>query len=100
LTTRVIVLKLNGRLPDNISAEYYIIAGYFLNRILTKRIRYRIPIGGFLEEIGNVNWKPNRIQIRVFGCRVYIYNHIRNKLDKLDPKIYIGWLVSYESSNI
>jgi hypothetical protein len=26
-----------------------------LNRILTRRIRYRIPIGGFLEEIGDTN---------------------------------------------
>jgi hypothetical protein len=55
LTTRVIVLKLNNRLPDNISAEYYITAGYFLNRILIKRIRYRILIGGFLEKIGDTN---------------------------------------------
>jgi hypothetical protein len=100
LTTRVIALKLNNRLPDNISAEYYIIARYLLNRIPTRRIGYRTPMGGFLEEIGNANWKPNGVYIRVFGCRVYIYNHIRNKLDKLDPKTYIGWLVSYESSNI
>jgi hypothetical protein len=71
-----------------------------LNRIPTRRIRYRILIGGFLEEIGNTNWKPNRVQIRVFGYRAYVYNHIRNKLDKLDPKTYIGWLVSYKSSNI
>jgi hypothetical protein len=55
LTTRAIVLKLSNRLPDNISAEYYIIAGYLLNRIFIKRIRYRILIGGFLEEIGDTN---------------------------------------------
>jgi hypothetical protein len=61
LITRVIVLKLNNRFPDNISAKYYITAGYFLNRIPTRRIRYRIPIGGFLEEIGDTNWKPNRV---------------------------------------
>jgi hypothetical protein len=55
LIIRVIALKLNNRLPDNISAEYYIIARYFLNRILTRRIRYRILIGGFLEKIGDIN---------------------------------------------
>ena len=55
LTTRVIVLKLNNRLPDNISAEYYIAAGYFLNQILTRRIRYKILIERFLEEIGDIN---------------------------------------------
>jgi hypothetical protein len=42
-------------------AEYYIIAGYFLNRIPTRRIRYKTPIGGFLEEMGNTNWKPNKV---------------------------------------
>jgi hypothetical protein len=55
LTTRAIALKLNNRLPDNISAEYYIITRYFLNQILTKRIKYKILIGGFLKEIGDTN---------------------------------------------
>jgi hypothetical protein len=55
LITRVIVFKLSNRLPDNISAEYYITTGYLLNRILIRRIRYRIPIGGFLEEIEDTN---------------------------------------------
>jgi hypothetical protein len=67
LTTRAIVFKLNSRLPDNIPAEYYIIARYFLNRILIKRIRYRTPIGGFLEEIENTNWKPNRFRSEYLG---------------------------------
>jgi hypothetical protein len=61
LITRAIALKLNNRFPDNISVEYYIITGYFLNRILTKKIRYKILIEGFLEEIGDANWKPNRV---------------------------------------
>jgi hypothetical protein len=61
LITRVIILKLNNRLPDNISAEYYITAGYFLNRIPTRRIRYKILIGGFLEKIRDTNWKPNKV---------------------------------------
>jgi hypothetical protein len=55
LTTRAIALKLSNGLPDNMSAEYYITARYFLNRIPTRRIRYRILIGGFLEEIGDTN---------------------------------------------
>jgi hypothetical protein len=46
LITRVIILKLSNRLPDNISAEYYITTRYLLNRIPTRRIRYRTPIGG------------------------------------------------------
>jgi hypothetical protein len=55
LTTRAIALKLSSRLPDNMSAEYYITAGYFLNRIPTRRIGYRTPIGGFLEKMGDAN---------------------------------------------
>jgi hypothetical protein len=61
LITRAIILKLSNGLPDNISAEYYITTGYFLNRILTKRIGYRTLMGGFLEEIGDANWKLNRV---------------------------------------
>jgi hypothetical protein len=52
---RAIILKLNNGLPNNISAEYYIIARYFLNRIPIRRIRYRILIGGFLEKIRDTN---------------------------------------------
>jgi hypothetical protein len=55
LITRVIALKLNNGLPNNISAEYYIITRYLLNRIPIRRIRYRILIGGFLEEIRDTN---------------------------------------------
>jgi hypothetical protein len=61
LITRVIVLKLSSGLPDNISAEYYITTRYLLNQIPIRRIKYRILIGGFLEEIGDTNWKPNRV---------------------------------------
>jgi hypothetical protein len=100
LTTRAIALKLSNGLPDNMLAECYITARYFLNRIPIRRIRYRTPMGGFLEKIGDTNWKPNRVQIRVFRCRAYIHNHIKNKLDKLDPKTHIGWLIGYKFSNI
>jgi hypothetical protein len=55
LITRVIVFKLNHRLPDNISAEYYITIRYFLNRIPTRRNKYKILIGRFLEKIGDTN---------------------------------------------
>jgi hypothetical protein len=55
LITCIIVLKLNSRLPDNMLAEYYIIVGYFLNQIPTKRIRYRILIERFQEKIRNTN---------------------------------------------
>jgi hypothetical protein len=52
---RAIILKLSNGLPNNISAEYYIIARYLLNRIPIRRIRYRILIGGFLEKIRDTN---------------------------------------------
>jgi hypothetical protein len=55
LITYVIILKLNNKLPDNISAKYYITTRYFLNQILIRRIRHKILIGGFLEKIGDIN---------------------------------------------
>jgi hypothetical protein len=55
LIIHAIALKLSNRLPDNISAEYYIITRYLLNQILIRRIKYKTLIGGFLEEIGDTN---------------------------------------------
>jgi hypothetical protein len=53
-----------------------------------------------MQDKGIVKWKPNIIYIFRFGCKIYIYDLKKNLFDKLEPKVYIGWLVGYESTNI
>lgn len=55
LINQATALKLEGNLPDNIIAEYYIAAGYLLNRALIQRIRYRLLLRGFYKEIGYID---------------------------------------------
>jgi hypothetical protein len=43
---------------------------------------------------------PNTVYLFRFGCKAYAHNLTRDRLDKLEPKAYIGWLVGWESSNI
>ena len=43
---------------------------------------------------------PKCYYLRPYGCRAYVFIHNRPKLDKLAAKAYIGYLVSYVSTNI
>jgi hypothetical protein len=53
-----------------------------------------------MQDKGIVKWKPNIVYIFRFRYKEYVYNLKRDLLDKLEPKVYIGWLVGYESINI
>jgi hypothetical protein len=53
-----------------------------------------------MQDKGIVKWKPNIVYIFRFGCKAYAYDLKKDLLDKLEPKVYIGWLVGYESTNI
>jgi len=80
--------------------ECYMAAGYILNRSPTQRIKYQSPLGSFLKECGVIDWMPNAVHLFRFGCKAYAHNLTRDRLDKLEPKAHIGWLVGWESSNI
>jgi len=44
--------------------------------------------------------KPSLAHLRVYGCRAYVHIPNRLRLDKLEPKAEVGYLVGYESTNI
>jgi hypothetical protein len=48
LINKTIVLKLDNNLPNNIIPEYYMAAGYILNRLPIARIEFQSPLGGFI----------------------------------------------------
>lgn len=100
LTNRATALKLESNLPDNVYVECYFTAGYLLNRTPAQRLNWKTPIGGLQEEMGLPDWKPFAGNIYRFGSKAYVHNKTREKLEKLAPKAYVGWLVGYQGSNI
>jgi hypothetical protein len=57
-------------------------------------------MGALQEYVRTSHLKPNLAHLRAFGCRVY--PHIQNapRLDKILPNAHVGYLVSYDSTNI
>jgi hypothetical protein len=54
LINKAIALKLDNNLPDNIIPEYYIAAGYILNRSPIARIEFQSLLGRFMQDKGIV----------------------------------------------
>jgi hypothetical protein len=54
LINKAIALKLDSNLPDNVIPEYYITAGYILNRLPIARIEFQSLLGGFMQDRGIV----------------------------------------------
>src|ERR1700730_7563158 len=75
-------------------------AGYLTNRSPNRSLVWKTPIGSLQEYYGVPNPKPNLAHLQAFGCRAY--PHIQNapKLDKIEPRAHIGYLVGYDSTNI
>jgi hypothetical protein len=50
LINKAIALKLDSNLPNNVIPEYYIAAGYILNRLPIARIEFQLLLGGFIQD--------------------------------------------------
>jgi len=58
----------------------------------------------FREGVVIRNWKPEEARLRVYGCKAFAMTPDaqlkRNRLQRFDPRAWIGYLVGYESTNI
>ena len=80
--------------------ECYEAAAYILNRMATRRLEWLSPLSKLQQLAGVPVPEPKLAYLRAFGSRAYALNHDRDQLDRLEPRVHIGYLVGYESSNI
>lgn len=94
--------KLKGQfnVPDMLWSEIFATAGYILNRSPTRSLGMKTPLGYLKEYLGETNPEPSTAHLRPYGCKAYALIKNRPKLDKLQPRAEIGFLVGYESTNI
>ena len=100
LTLRAGKLKSSGNLPDSMWPECYEAAAYILNRMATRRLKWQSPLGKLQELTGVPVPEPKLAHLRAFGSRAYALNYHLDQLDRLEPRVHIGYLVGYESTNI
>jgi hypothetical protein len=100
LVTRARKLKLYLGLPDSLDPEIYKAAAYMLNRSPSRRLGWQSPLGKIQQLAGVRNPQPKLAHLRSYGYRAYALNYHLDKLDRLKSRVYIGYLVGYESTNI
>jgi hypothetical protein len=100
LTHRAGKLKSSGQLPNQLWFECYEAAAYILNRMPTRRLDWLSPLGKLQQLTGVPVPEPKIAHLRTFGSRAYALNYHIDKYDRLEPRVHIGYLVGYESTNI
>lgn len=98
---------MRGSLPNDLWPEIINTAAYLYNRTPRDRHEYhdwRTPYELFYKTGLHTRKKPQLAHLKAYGSRAYAMTPDaqlkRNRLKKLDPRAYIGYLVGYDSTNI
>ena len=86
-----------GRLPKELWPEIYRAAVYLWNRTPRYMYDWKSPYEMFFKA------RPTLTHLRVYGCKAFALTTDamakRNRLDRLSPRAWIGYLVGYASTN-
>ncbi|KAK4059697.1 hypothetical protein Purlil1_14334 [Purpureocillium lilacinum] len=103
-------MRSGARLPTYLWIEIFRAAVYLYNRTPKYIYRWRSPyerLYTFLAERDGVpceRSKPDQRHLRVYGCKAFAMTRDAmrhsNRLEKLNPRAWIGYLVGYQSTNI
>ena len=95
LTTLIRTMLIHAGLPETLWPWVAHAAAYILNRRPTQRLQWHTP-----TEILYKGKKQSLRAIRVIGCKAYVLRKTRPQGDKLSPRVWIGYLVGFQASNI
>src|SRR5437667_8885279 len=92
------IRAMRGKLPTALWREVVQAAVYLYNRTLRYNNKWKSPYEALFKR------KPGQEHLRVYGCKAFAMTTIakrkQQRLKRLDPKAWIGYLVGYTSSNI
>ncbi len=98
ITEKARAMRIHANLPHDLWNEAIQAAVYLYNRTPRQAQDWKTPYEIFLGQ------KPQLAHLRAYGCRAYAMTEDaqlkENRLFKLNPRAYIGYLVGYESTNI
>jgi len=94
IVIRARAIRINGRLPIELSNECCLVAVYLLNRTPTEALGWRTPYEVIRGQ------KPLAAYLNIVGARAYVLNNKLKRGEKLESRALIGQLVGYDSTNI
>ena len=87
-------MRIAVNLSQNLWPKVMKTINYILNRILTKRNKWK----RLFEMV--TSRSPNFTHLHIYGCKTYIRINMLPKKQKLTRKIHIRYFIKYDSSNI
>ena len=103
-------MRTSSKLPTSLWPEITRAAVYLHNRIPRYNYQWKAPytlFHTFLSQrdgIVGAERKPEQAHLRVYGCKAFAMTTAAqkksNRLDRLSPKAWIGYLIGYDSTNI
>ncbi|POS81932.1 hypothetical protein EPUL_006431, partial [Erysiphe pulchra] len=93
-------LRATFNLPNTLWHEILPTAGYILNRSPTRSLGFKTPLGFLNEYLKQPNPEPSIAHLQPYDCKAFSLIKNRPKLDKLEPRAEIGYLVGNQSTNI
>ena len=94
------VMRIGARLPTHLHPYITMSAGYLLNRSPTRQLGWKTPLGFLQQYLEIKNPEPIIAHLRAYGCKAFPLKKNIPKLDKLEARAWIGWLVGYKGTNI
>jgi len=103
-------IRLDANLPWELWPEITRAAVYLYNRTPNYPNKWKSPYEIFFTRAAAMNGivtgprRPNQAHLRAYGCKAFAMtddtHRGKSRLQRLDPKAWIGYLVGYQSTNI
>ncbi|KAF7565217.1 hypothetical protein PtrM4_046510 [Pyrenophora tritici-repentis] len=103
-------IRLDANLPWELWPEITRAAVYLYNRTPNYPNKWKSPYEIFFTRAAATNGivtgprRPNQAHLRAYGCKAFAMtddtHRGKSRLQRLDPKAWIGYLVGYQSTNI
>jgi hypothetical protein len=103
-------MRIDSKLPEDLAPEIFRAAVYLQNRTPRYQYDWKSPYERFHAYIANRDGalrkdsKPQVAHLRVYGCKAFAltteYLKKEKRLQRFNPKAWIGYLIGYDSTNI
>jgi hypothetical protein len=103
-------MRLDANLLRDLWPEIVRTAVYLYNRTPRYSNQWKTPYESFFTRVAYQNGivtlphKPNQLHLRTYGCKAFAITddtkRHKGRLQRLDLKAWIGYLVGYRSTNI
>lgn len=110
IETKARAMRQGANLPEDLWREIYSTAVYLHNRLPKYTFNWKTPYDRFHTFLAHrdgivlADRKPQQGHLRVYGCKAYAMTATAKqktqRLHKLDPRAFVGYLVGYQSTNI